>query len=189
MSLGGYAYFWELGLVQAALVLLPRAPRSRLLAPLRSHWLLLVGPAAAITAATFLPPVASALADSLSTLALVAVPLLAALGAGWALRLHHPGLVLLVPALFALAWVDPRGTAGEAAGLALVALSTVALAVVVVGILPSRVAKIGIGIWAAVDLTVALMHRLEEASRPIVQAAPAVGPQLQRVVLRTASME
>jgi hypothetical protein len=189
MSLAGYAYFWGLGLVQAALVLLPRAPRSRLLAALRSHWLLLVGPAAAITAATFLPPVASALADSLSTLALVAVPLLAALGVAWALRLHHPGLVLLVPALFALAWVDPRGTAGEAAGLALVALSTGALAVVVVGILPTRVAKIGIGIWAAVDLTVALMHQLEEASRPIVQAAPAVGPQLQRVVLGTASME
>ena len=117
MSLGGYAYFWGLGLVQAALVLLPRAPRSRLLAALRSHWLLLVGPAAAITAATFLPPVASALADSLSTLALVAVPLLAALGAGWALRLHHPGLVLLVPALFALAWLTRAGRLARRPGL------------------------------------------------------------------------
>jgi hypothetical protein len=78
MSLAAYAYFWGLGLVQAALVLFPRAPRSRLLAALRSHRLLLVGPAAAITAATFLPPVASGLADGLSTLALIAVPLLAA---------------------------------------------------------------------------------------------------------------
>jgi hypothetical protein len=172
MSLVGYAYFWGLGLVQVALVLLPRAPRSRLLAALRSHWLLLAWPAAAITAATFLPPVALALADSLSTVALVAVPSLAAFGVGWALRLHHRGLVLLVPAFFALAWVEPRGTTGEAAGLALVALSTVALAVVVVGILPARVAKIGIGVWAAVDLTFALAHRLEEASRPIVERPP-----------------
>jgi hypothetical protein len=145
MGLVGYAYFWGLGLVQAALVLLPRAPRSRLLALLRSHWLLLVGPAAAITAATFLPPVASALADSLSTLALVTVPLLAALAVGWALRLHHPGLVLLVPALLAVAWVDARGTAGEAAGLVLVALSTVALAVVLVGILPAGSPRSGSG--------------------------------------------
>jgi prepilin signal peptidase PulO-like enzyme (type II secretory pathway) len=105
------------------------------------------------------------------------------------MRLHRPGLVLLVSALFALAWTDPRGTAGEAAGLALVALSAVALAVLVVGILPTWVAKIGIIVWAAVDLTVALMQRLEEASRPIIEAAPAVGPQLQRVVLGTASME
>jgi hypothetical protein len=189
MSLAGYAFFWGLGLVQAVLVLLPSAPRSRLLAALRTRWPLVLGPAAAITAATFLPTVASALAGSLSTLALIAVPLLAALGAGWAMLLHHPGLVLLVSVLFALAWTDPRGTAGEAAGLALVALSAVALAVLVVGILPTLVAKVGIVVWAAVDLTVALMQRLEEASRPIIEAAPAVGPQLQRVVLGTASME
>jgi hypothetical protein len=191
MSAAAYAWYCGLGLVQAAVLLLPRAPRPRWLQALRARWLFVLGPAAVVTAATFLPPVASALATSLSTLALLAVPPLAALGIGWAMRVHHPALVLLVPALLALAWANPHGKAGEAAGLALVALSAVALAVVVVAILPIRVAKIGIGVWAAVDLSIALAHRLEEASRPIVQATPAVGPhlQLQRVVLGSASME
>jgi hypothetical protein len=191
VSAAVYAWYCGLGLVQAAVVLLPRAPRPRWLQALRARWLLVVGPAAAVTATTFLPPVASALAASLSTLALLAVPPLAALGIGWAMRVHHPALVLLVPGLLAIAWTNSHGTAGETAGLALVALSVVALAVLVVAILPIRVAKVGIGIWAAVDLSVALAHRLEEASRPIVQATPVVGPhlQLQRVVLGSASME
>jgi hypothetical protein len=191
MTATGYAWYWALGLVQAAVVLLPRAPRPSWLKALRTRWLLVVGPAAAVTAATFLPPVASALAAGLSTLALVAVPPLAALGIAWAMRVHHPALVLLVPALLAVAWANSHGKVGEAAGLALVALSAVALAVVVVAILPIGVAKVGIGVWAAVDLSVALAHRLEEATRPIVQATPVVGPhlQLQRVVLGSASME
>jgi hypothetical protein len=191
VSAANYAWYCGLGLVQAAVVLLPRAPRSHRLQALHRRWLLVIGPVAAVTAATFLPPVASALAASLSALALVCVPLLAALGIAWATRRHHPALVVLVPALLALAWATPHGMAGEAAGLVLVALSAVALAVAVVAILPHGVAKVGIGIWAAVDLSVALAHRLEEASRPIVQATPVVGPhlQLQRIVLGTASME
>jgi hypothetical protein len=191
MTLASYAYYSGLGLVQAAVVLLPRAPRPRWLTTLRRHWLLVVGPAAAITAATFIPRVASTLASDLSTLALIAVPPLAAAGIAWGMRLRHLALVLLVPVLFAVAWADPHGTVGEAAGLVLVSLSAVALAVLVVGILPTRVAKIGICVWAAVDLSVALAHHLEEASRPIFQATPAVGPhlQFQRVVLGSASME
>jgi hypothetical protein len=191
MSAAAYVWYCGLGLVQAAVVLLPGAPRLRWLDALRARWLLVIGPAAVVTAATFLPPVASALADSLSTLALIAVPLLAMLGIGWAMRVRHQAFVLLVPAFLAVAWADAHGRSGEAAGLVLVALSAVALAVVVVAILPSAVAKVGIGVWAAVDLSVALAHRLEEASRPIVQATPVVGPhlQFQRVVLGSASME
>lgn len=191
MTLASYASYCGLGLVQAAVVLLPRAPSPRWLVTLRRHWLLVVGPAAAVTAATFIPRVASALASDLSTLALIAVPPLAAVGIAWGMRFRHFGLVLLVPVLFAVAWADPHGTAGEAAGLALVALSAVALAVLVVGILPTKVAKIGICVWAAVDLSVALAHHLEEASRPIFQATPVVGPhlQFQRVVLGSSSME
>ena len=191
MTLASYASYTGLGLVQAAVALLPRAPRPRWLTTLRRHWLLIVGPAAAVTAATFIPRVASSLASDLSTLALIAVPPLAAVGIAWGTRLRQVALVLLVPVLFAVAWADPGGTVGEAAGLVLVSLSAVALAVLVVGILPTRVAKIGICVWAAVDLSVALAHHLEEASRPIFQATPAVGPhlQFQRVVLGTASME
>jgi hypothetical protein len=191
MSASAYAWYCGLGLVQAVMVFLPRAPRPRWLAALRAHWLLIIGPAAVLTGVTFIPSVASAWASSLSTLALIAVPTLAAIGVGWGTRIHHPALALVVPALVAVAWAAPHGKSGEAAGLILVALSSVALAVVIVGILPTAVAKIGIGVWAAVDLSVALAHRLEEASRPIVQAVPVVGPhlQFQRVVLGSASME
>jgi hypothetical protein len=191
MTLASYASYCGLGLVQAAVVLLPRAPRPRWLAALRRHWLLVIGPAAALTAATFVPSVASASGSGLSTLALIAVPLLAAVGIAWGTRLHHVALVPVVGVLFAAAWADPGGTLGEAAGLVLVSLSAVALAILVVGILPITVSKIGICVWAAVDLSVALAHHLEEASRPIFQAAPVVGPhlQFQRVVLGSSSME
>jgi hypothetical protein len=191
MTLASYASYTGLGLVQAAVVLLPRAPRPRWLTTLRRHWLLIIVPAAAVTAATFIPRVASTLASDLSTLALIAVPPLAAAGLAWGMRGCHLALVLLVPVLFGVAWSDPTGTAGEAAALVLVGLSAVTLAVLVVGILPTTVAKIGICVWAAVDLSVALAHHLEEASRPIFQATPVVGPhlQFQRVVLGSASME
>jgi hypothetical protein len=192
MTLASYASYCGLGLAQAAVVLLPRAPRPRWLAALRRHWLLIIGPAAAVTAATFVPSVASAWANGLSTLALIAVPVLAALGLAWAMRFRHLALVPFVAVLFAVAWVNSHGPAGEAAGLVLVGLSAVALAVLVVGILPTTVAKIGICVWAAVDLSVALAHHLEEASRPIFQATPVVGPahlQFQRVVLGSSSME
>jgi hypothetical protein len=191
MSASAYAWYCGLGLVQAVMVLLPRAPRPRWLTALRAHWLLIIGPAAVLTGVTFIPSVASAWASSLSTLALIAVPILAAIGIGWATRVHHPALALVVPVLLAVAWAAPHGKTGEAAGLVLVGLSSVALAAVIVGILPTTVAKIGIGVWAAVDLSVALAHRLEEASRPIVLATPVVGPhlQFQRVVLGSASME
>ena len=191
VTASNYAWYSGLGLVQALVVFLPRASWAPWLAAQRRHWLLIVGPVAVLTGVTFIPSVASATASSLSTLALVAVPLLAAAGIAWATRIHHPVLALLVPALVAVAWAGPHGKSGEAAGLVLVALSSVALAVVIVGILPSAVAKIGIGVWAAVDLSVALAHRLEEVSRPIVLASPVVGLhlQFQRVVLGSASME
>ena len=109
MTLASYASYSGLGLVQAAVVLLPRAPQPRWLAALRRRWLLVIGPAAALTAATFIPSVASAFASGLSTLALIAVPLLAAVGIAWGMRLHHLVLVPIVPVLFAVAWADPRG--------------------------------------------------------------------------------
>src|SRR5919204_5225948 len=86
MTPAAFASYCGLCLVQGAIVLLPRAPRAPWLEELRARWPLLVLPVAALTGVTFLPPVASALASGLSTLALVAVPLLAVAALGWALR-------------------------------------------------------------------------------------------------------
>lgn len=191
VSAAAYLWYCSLGAIQGAAVLLPGVVRSRLLAALRARWLLVMLPVAAATGATFLPSVDSVLANDLSTLALVAVPLLAALALGWAMRPRHVALVVLVPALFGLAWADPGGRAGDAAGLVLVVLSSVGLAAIVVAIVPRLVVKAGICVWAAADLSVALAHRLEQASHAITHALPVAGPQLQlqRAVLGSASME
>ncbi len=191
VSAAAYAWYCGLALVQGVLVALPRAPRSGWLTGLRRRWPLIVGPLAAATAATFLPPVAAALGDDLATLALVAVPLLAAVAFLW-IRPGHPGLTIAAIALLSVAaWRGAGEPTGDVAALMLVGLSAVAAAMALVAVVPTPVVKVGIGFWAILDLSLALSHRLAEASRPIVQAGPVVGPhlQFQRVVLGSASME
>lgn len=194
MSLAALTSYWALCLVQAAMVFLPGTAPSRWLEALRARWLPIAVPAAAAIGSTFAPRVATVLAADLSLLALVFVPPLAALGLAWALRRPDRRLVPLVPVLLAAAWSAPDSPAGEAAALLLVALSCVALAVVAVAIVPRTVAKVGIAVWAAADLSLALAHGLVRASSAITQAAPPVAPQLlhlqlQRVVVGGASME
>jgi hypothetical protein len=174
MSLAALTSYWALNLVQAGVVLLPGVARVRWLDALRSRWLLIAGPAAAVIALTFLPRVAAVLAADLSLLALIVVPPLAALGIAWAMRWRDLRLVPLIPVLVAVAWSAPDSPVGKSAALLLVALSCVALAVVVVAVVPRAVVKIGIVAWAAADLSLALAHGLVEASRAISQAAPPV---------------
>jgi hypothetical protein len=191
MSVAALTSYWALNFVQGAVVLLPGVARARWLDVLRSHWPLLVGPAAAAIASTFLPGVAAVLANDLSLVALVFVPPLAALGIAWAMRSRDRRLVPLVPALVGIAWLAPDGPVGEGAALLLVVLSCVALAVAVVAVVPRIVAKVGIVAWATADLSLALTHGLVKAGHAISNAAPPVAPQLQlqRVVIGGASME
>lgn len=194
MSPAALASFWGLCLVQGAIVLLPGVRQSPRLEALRARWVLIAAPAAVVIGATFIPRVAALLADDLSLLALVSVPPLAALGIAWALRWRDLRLVPFVPLLLAVAWSAPQSPLGEAATLLIVALSCIALAVVVVAVVPRTVAKLGIVAWATADLSFALAHDLVEASRAISHAAPAVAPdllrvQLQRVVIGPSSME
>jgi hypothetical protein len=188
-----YGWYWALAAAQGALVVVPRRPPPlAVFGVLRRRWPLVIAPVAALVALAFAPPVASRLAGGLSTLALVAVPLLALAAAAWLTRM--PALaVVLVAALVGLAWWRPHETGGEVAALVLVALSGVATAMLVVAVMPAPAVEIGIVIWAAVDFSVALSHHLDEASAPIVSAKPVVHAaarlQLQRVVLGSASME
>jgi hypothetical protein len=191
VSAASYASYCGLGLLQGILVSLPRAPRSAWLGTLRRRWPLVLGPAAVATAAFFFPSVASELAGELSTLALFAVPLLAGVAVLWMYPAHPVLGTVAIAALLAVAWADVGGTTGDAAALVLAALSAVAVAMAVAAVVPTTIVKVGICAWAAVDLATALGHKLSEASRPIMQAAPVVGPhlQFQRVVLGSASME
>jgi hypothetical protein len=191
MSLAALTSYWALNLVQAATVCLPGVARAGWLDALRSRWLLIVGPAALAIGLTFLPRVAAVVANDLSLIALVFVPPLAAIGIAWAMRWRDLRLVPLIPVLVAVAWSAPDSPVGESAALLLVVLSCVALAVIVVAVIPPTVVKIGIVAWAAADLSLALSHGLVEASRAISRAVPPIAPQLQlqRVVIGGASME
>lgn len=191
MSLESLLSFWGLCIVQGAVVLAPGVVRGRLLAWVRARWVYVVLPVALVVAATFLPAVADALAGSLTTIALVCVPPLAGLGAGWACTRADSRLVLLVPVLLAVALGFPGDWFGETAALLLVAVSAAALAAVVIAVVPHAVAKAGIVVWAAFDLTTAITQHLESSSRAITQAAPPIASQLQlqRVELGTSSME
>jgi len=173
---------------QAATVALPARRRIPLLDRLRSRWWSLV-PLAAIVGVIFLIRGASNSANGLTYLALVAVPPLAALTLGWAMRRSRPALALLVLPLFALAWADRHGLAGEAALVALLLLSCVALGVLLVQVAPLNWLKLGIVAMAIADTVLVIAQLLQPANDVLNAAAPGLGlPQLQRALFGSAIM-
>jgi hypothetical protein len=177
---------------QAAVVALPREralPRaSRLAGRLGSRWWAAV-PLASIVAVVVAVRAASASADVLTWLALLAVPPLAAAALGWAIRGGRPALALLAAPLFALAWADRGGLAGEGASVVLAALSCVTLGVLLAAVAPAGWLKVGIVLMAAVDTALVTAELLQPANEVLNAAAPPVGlPQLQRALLGDAVM-
>ena len=177
-----------LSLVQAGLVLLPAPREIPALRRLRSGWWAAI-PAASVAAFVFGERALGGLADGLTYLALIAVPPLAAVGLGWAMRAGRrwfaPGAALL----FVLAWADRQGLAGESAGVVLDALSCVTLAVLLVAVSPRLLVKLGIVAMAAVDSWLVLSDLLAAPNGVLNAAAPVAHlPQLQRVVFGSAVM-
>jgi hypothetical protein len=127
--------------------------------------------------------------QSLTYLALVAVPILAALALGWLGRGARPALALLTPALFVLAWVDRTGLAGQAAALALSALSCVALGVLLAAVTPPRWLAAGIVLMACADTALVASELLQHPNEVLTSAHPAAGlPRLQAEVFGSAAM-
>jgi hypothetical protein len=134
--------FWvsigSLSLCQGLVVCMPRAWSPEWIGRLRSR---LWAPVPALSVIAF---VAVGLvaergsAQTLTYLALVAVPLLAALALGWLMYGARPGLALFMVPLFALAWADRGGLAGEGAAVVLSALSCVALGALIASVTPAR---------------------------------------------------
>jgi hypothetical protein len=173
---------------QGVLVALPAARAIPALARLRSGWWGLV-PVASVVAFVFGARALSGVANGLAYLALVAVPPLAALACGWAVRGARPWLAVAVPALFALAWADRSGLAGEAAALALEGLSCVTLGVLLVAVTPRLLVKLGIVAMAAADTWLVVSDLLQAPNNALNAAAPLAHlPQLQRAVLGSAVM-
>jgi hypothetical protein len=178
-----------LSLAQGALVALPRPLEPARLARLRSRRWAAIPPLSVIGVVFAVGAAESAGSQGLTYLALVAVPALAALALGWLARGARPGRALLVGALFALAWADRGGLAGETAGLALSALSCVALGVLLAALTPPRWLAAGIVAMALADTALVVADLLQRPNSALNAAHPAAGlPRLQTVVFGSAVM-
>jgi hypothetical protein len=167
-----------LGLLQAALVALPRPWRFRWLDAFRSPWWALV-PALSIVFVIGVVALEGESATALSWLALVAVPPFAALALGWLVRGAQPAWALAVAPLFALAWASPGSLAGETAATALTALGCIGLGWLLVSVAPARWLKLGIYAMAAIDTWFVAAELLQGPNAVLTAAAPAGLPRLQ----------
>jgi hypothetical protein len=184
-----------LSLAQGVLVALPGALAGGLPARLRSRRWAIVPPLSVIAFVFGARAAEHASAQGLTYLALGAVPVLAALALGWLLwDAHTPHArrllrALAVAPLFALAWVDRGGLAGEAAALALSALSCAALGVLLATVTPPRWLAAGIVAMAVADTTLVVSDLLQKPNNALNAARPVANlPQLQSAVLGSAVM-
>jgi hypothetical protein len=186
--------FWisigALSLVQGALVAVPGSGGLGALRRLRGRRWAVIPPLSVIGFVFVARGAEQASAQGLTYLALVAVPLLAALALGWLAWNAHPprpARALLVAPLFALAWADRGGLAGEASALVLSALSCVSLGVLLAAVTPPRWLAAGIVAMAVADTTLVVSDLLQRPNNALNAARPAAGlPQLQSAVFGTA---
>jgi hypothetical protein len=168
--------------LQAGVVAAPRgldaAWVSRLQRLRGRGWALI--PVASIIGVIFAIRYASATASWLTYLALVAVPILAALALGWVARGARPWFALIAVALFVIAWRTPYSLAGEAAGALLSGLSCVTLGALLAAVTPGRWLKLGIIAMACADVWLIASDQLQAPNNELVAAKPGAGlPQLQ----------
>jgi hypothetical protein len=179
--------FWlsiaALSSVQGATVLGPTQRAVAVLARLRSPWWAAIPPLSVLAFVLIGRLAEHASGQALTYLALVAVPPLAALALGWCIwGAHgpHPPAALLVVPLFALAWADRSGLAGEAAAVALSALSCVTLGVLLATVTPARWLALGIVLMALADTALVVSDLLQRPNDVLNAAHPAAHlPRLQ----------
>jgi hypothetical protein len=178
-----------LGLVQAALVALPRARRRPgWVERLGSPWWALA-PAASIAVVIGVVELESRSATWLSYLALVAVPPLAAFALADLVHGSRAGWAWAALPLFALAWVSPGSLAGEAVATALSGLACVTLGWLLVCAVPARWLRLGVYAMAAIDAIYVGADLLQGPNAVLTAATPGAGlPALQSVHLGSAQM-
>ncbi len=182
-----------LSLAQGALVALPRAlgasPPALLHGRLRGRRWAVIPPLSVIAFVFVTRAAEHASAQGLTYLALVAVPALAALALGWLTWGARAWRSLLVLPLFAVAWADRGGLAGEAAALVLSGLSCVALGVLLATVTPPRWLAAGIVAMALADSALVISDLLQKPNNALNAARPVAGlPQLQSAVFGSAVM-
>lgn len=191
--------FWlsiaVLSLAQGALVAAPGALAWKLPAHLRGRRWAVIPPLSVIAFVFGARAAEHASAQALTYLALGAVPLLAALAlalflwdAGAARRARAWRALLALP-LFALAWADRGGLAGEGAALVLSALSCAALGVLLATVTPPRWLAAGIVAMAVADTALVVSDLLQRPNNALNAAHPVANlPQLQSAVFGSAVM-
>jgi hypothetical protein len=181
-----------LSLVQGALVALPgdgSAITIPWIARRRSRLWAAIPPLSVIVFVFVAQAAERVSAQSLTYLALVAVPVLAVLALGRLARGARPAFMLAAPALFALAWADRSGLAGEAAALVLSGLSCVALGVLLAAVTPARWLAAGVVLMACADAALVISELLQHPNEVLTAAHPAAGlPRLQAAVFGSAAM-
>lgn len=176
-----------LSLAQGAIVALPRIPDRLGLKRLQGRRWAAIPPLSVIVFVLVAGAAERASAQGLTYLALVAVPALAALALGWLTPAPRPLRALLVLPLFALAWADRNGLPGEAAALALSALSCVALGALLALVTPPRWLAAGIVAMALADVLLVVSEQLQRPNDALNAAHPAAGlPRLQDATLGSA---
>jgi hypothetical protein len=168
--------------LQAGVVAAPRAldPRvSEKLARFRGRgWALI--PVGSIVGVIFAIQAVSGIADFLTWLALIAVPLLSVAALGWLIHGSRWWFALLVPVLFVLAWRTPYSLWGEGAGALLCGLSCVTLGVLLGAVTPLGWLKLGIVAMAVADVWLISTNTLQAPNTTLSAAVPSSGlPQLQ----------
>lgn len=176
-----------LGLLQAALVALPQPRRVARLDAFHSPWWALV-PALSIVVVIGIVAWEGESATALSWLALVAVPLFAALALGGLVHGGRPIWAAAVVPLFVLAWASPGSLAGEAAATALTGLACIGLGWLLVSVAPAAWLKLGIYAMAAVDTWLVAADLLQGPNAVLTAAAPSGLPRLQAVHFGSALM-
>ncbi len=128
-------------------------------------------------------------AQGLTYLALVGVPVLAALALGWLSAGARPLRSLLVLPLFALSWADQANLPGQLAALALSALSCVALGALIAAVTPRRWLAGGIVAMAVADTTLVALELLQRPNNALNAAHPVAKlPRLQDAAVGSAVM-
>jgi hypothetical protein len=170
-----------------AAVALP--PGAAALARLRARGWAALPPASVLAFVLIAGAAEHASAQALTYLALVAVPLLAALALSWVSDRSAAAIAAAVLALFALAWLDRGGLAGECAALALTALSCVALGMALAWVTAPGWLAAGIVAMAAADTALVVSDLLQKPNNALNAAHPAAGlPRLQSAVFAHAVM-
>jgi hypothetical protein len=176
-----------LSLVQAGLVVLPRARALTLPARLSGPWWALV-PAGSIVVVVVVVNFYAGSATGLAWLALLGVPPLAALALAWLVRGSRLGWAWAVVPLFALAWAAIGSLAGQSAALALSALACVGLGWLLVSVVPAFWLKLGIYAMAAVDTWFVAADLLQGPNATLTAASPGALPRLHVAHFGSAQM-